>query len=523
VIAFCATGTKGKSLLYTRLLNAFTAQAIPGTEGAMDPFWSPDSKSIGFFSEGKLKRVELSGGQPQTVCEARANGGAWNQNGEIIFAQPNQESLSRISISGGLPVLVTTLAPGDVGHVSPQFLPDGQHFIYYAANFLPAQRGMYISSLSGDAPKQIVNSDYAGAYGGGYLLFSNNDALMGQPFDIKALKLTGKPFLIADQIKLDGFGAANYYSLSESGSLIFQGIKLTIPKLIWFDRSGKQLGAVGDPADYSSPSLSPDGKRLAIGIRDPQTKKRDIWLFDLLRGTKSRFTFDPADDLNPVWTPDASRILFTSDRKGQRDLFQKKVNTMEEEELLYSSPEIKNTEDLSPDGSTLVFNTSPGPKDTTKNDIWLFPLIGERRPSPFIKAQSNEFLLNISPDGKWLAYTSDESGTREVYVTTFPQPTGKWQVSAGSGQEPKWRRDGKELYFLASDKKLMAVDVNTNLGVIETGVPRVLFEAPFYLVSGKNRFVVTNDGQRFLTILQEADTAGSSLNVVVNWKAGIKR
>jgi eukaryotic-like serine/threonine-protein kinase len=308
-------------------------------------------------------------------------------------------------------------------------------------------------------------------------------------------------------------------SAAENGTLAFQSGGGQRPQLVWFDRSGKQFGMVGEPDGYSNPSLSPDDKRLAVGIRDPKTKTRDIWLFDLARGAKSRFTFDPADDLNPVWSKDGSRIFFTSDRKGHRDIFQKKVNAAEDEELIYTSPENKNVEALSPDGRLLIYNTNAG--NATRSDLWLLPLEGERIPKPFLKTQFNEDQAAISPDGRWVAYRSGESGRDEIYVMTFPQLSGKWQVSVDGGEAPKWRGDGKELFFTDADRKLMSAAVKTGSGAFETEAPKLLFEIKL-INDARNRFVVTGDGQRFLVITNLEDMR-APINVVVDWMAEIKR
>src|SRR5262249_32328938 len=402
----------------------------------------------------------------------------------------------------------------------PQFLPDGQHFLYYASSKQAGQSGLYVGSLSDKAVQQVLRTDYNAVYAAGYLLFVRNGTLMGQAFDTRALKLVGEPFLIAEQVRR--FFIIPHLSVAESGTLVFQSGGVQTPQLVWFDRSGKQLGMIGEPANYSNPSLAADDKRLAVSIRDSKITKRDIWLFDLARGAKQRFTFDPADDLNPVWSKDGSRIFFTSDRKGQRDIFTKKVNAAEEEELIYASSEIKNVCDLSPDGRLLLYNTNPtSSNNATKSDLWLLPLEGDRNPKPFLKTQFNEDQAVISPNGRWVAYRSDESGRDEIYVATFPQLSGRWQVSVDGGAEPQWRRDGKELFFTDAGRKLMAATVKTNSSAFETEAPKLLFETPLS-VSGRNSFVVTGDGQRFLVITRLEDTL-APINVALNWTAEVKK
>ncbi|HYW72230.1 MAG TPA: protein kinase [Pyrinomonadaceae bacterium] len=518
LLAFSAFDETGKMLLYLRPMNSFLAQSLPGTEGAVLPFWSPDSRSIAFFSAGKLKRVEVSGGAPQTLCEAsNAGGGSWNRAGDIIIAPINGGALYRVPATGGVPTALTTPEPSRYSHSLPQFLPDGEHFLYYAFGKQAGQSGVYAGSLSDKATHQVLSSIKGAVYAAGYLLYVKDGALMGQPFDTRALQLTGAPFLIAEQVKT--YNIIPHVSAADNGTLAFrEGAKK--PQLVWFDRNGKRLGTVGDAAEYSNPSLSADDGRLAVNIVDDKTNKRDIWLFDLARGARSRFTFDPADDLNPVWSKDGSRIFFTSDRKGPRDIFQKKVNAAEDEELIYASPDYKNVEDLSPDGRLLLYNTNAG-DNATKVDLWMLPLEGERNPKPLIKTQFNEAHAVISPDGRWVAYDSDESGRTEIYVATFPQLGGKWQVSVSGGVEPQWRRDGKELFFIDNNTDLMAAEVKTGSGAFQAGAPKLLFGTPLPGV-GRNRFVVTRDGQRFLVITWP-EIAPAPINVVVNWLAELKR
>ncbi|HEU4386297.1 MAG TPA: protein kinase [Blastocatellia bacterium] len=523
-LAFSATDATEKTLLYVRPLNSFTAQPLPGTEDAMLPFWSPDGRSVAFFSGGKLKRIEVSGGLPQTLCDASlAVGGSWSRVGEIVMAPAGNGVLYRVAATGGVPTALTTLdeSRGEVSHWLPQFLPDGDHFLFYAVGKQSGQSGVCVGSLSEKRTSLVLNTDRRALYTSGYLLFVKNGALMGQAFNPSNLELAGEPFLIMEQLKTTAY-VLPHLSVAENGTLAFQSGVMQPPQLVRFDRGGKQLGTVGESADYSNPSLAPNGERLAIGIRDPKTTKRDIWLFDLSRGVKSRFTFDTADDLNPVWSTDGSRIFFSSDRKGQRDIFEKKVNSAEEEQLIYSSPENKNVCDVSPDGRLLIYNTNPtSSNDTAKNDLWLLPLEGEQTPRPFLKTQFNEDQAAISPDGKRVAYRSDESGRDEIYVATFPQLINKWQVSVDGGAEPRWRRDGNELFFTDAGRKLMAAQVKSGTGAFVTAVPVLLFETQLLTVPARNRFVVTGDGQQFILVTRLE--APEPINVVLNWTAEIKK
>jgi eukaryotic-like serine/threonine-protein kinase len=414
-------------------------------------------------------------------------------------------------------------ARGEYGYGAPHFLPDGQQFIYFSFSDQPAHQGLFLRSLTGSTTKKLLASDSTAAYGAGHLFFARGEALMAQSFDSRALTLTGEPFQVVSHVKVSA--SVTYVSASDNGVLIYQGGSSPTQRVVHYDRSGKQLGTVGEPGQFSNPSLSPDGKRLAVGVRGGQQNLRDIWLYDLARETKSRFTFDPADDLNPVWTADGSRILFSSTRQVQRDIYVKKVDSAVAEELVLTSATLpKNVNDVSPDGNWLIFDIGAlaMANSPTKNDLWLLPLTGERRPTPLLQTQFNEQSANISPDGRWVAYTSDESRRGEVYVQAFPQPDGSWQISVGGGVDAQWRGDGKELFYISPEGKLMAVAVKAGAGSFAAGIPKALFAARFSS-GGRNRFVVTDDGQQFLIITRTEDANPAPINVVINWAAEVKR
>jgi Tol biopolymer transport system component len=289
-------------------------------------------------------------------------------------------------------------------------------------------------------------------------------------------------------------------------------------RLVWVDRTGKELGTVGEPGDYSNPALSPDERRLAVGRMDPRAR-RDIWVFDLIRGTSSRLTFDPADDMNPTWSPDGNWIAFTSDRKGQRNLYRKLASGTGEDEILWESEERKNVEDWSRDGRTILMNCTPPGK--TGPDVWALPLTGDRKPVPVLSGAYSEDQAQLSPDGRWLAYRSSESGRSQIYVQNFPPSGGKWQISTEGGNDPQWRRDGKELFYI-SGSKLMAVEIKAAGATVEAGLPKELFE----LRAGpilRNRYVPAANGQRFLVVGINEQTSSAPIHVVLNWQAGLRR
>jgi Tol biopolymer transport system component len=497
---------------------------LPGTERGRTPFWSPDSKYIGFFASGEVKRIDLSGGSPQTLCNAPGGwSGAWNRDGVILFGDTQRGGLYRLSGAWGEPKPLTELdrSRQEVYHWWPEFLPDGRHFLYYAISSRQGNAGIYIGSLDSKEKRQLLVSDSDARYSpAGYLLYVRGGTLMAQPFNAKRLEFTGDPVPVAEQVQgVPSWGFAAF-SLSQNGVLAYRTGSGGSTELIWFDRHGNRAGKVGPPAEYSNPSLSPDGSRLAVGRMDPQAKTRDLWVFDLKRGTSSRLTFDPADDFNPVWSHDGSRIFFTSNRKGQRDIFEKSANGIGAETLVFESKQNKSVVDLVADGRYLVYDTGVSGATT---ELWILPLFGERKPFPFVQSKVSATHAQFSPNGHFIAYDSNETGRPEVYVQTFPEQRGKWQISTDGGAEPAWRHDGKELFYI-TDMKLMAVEVKTDGHSFEATVPKPLFDRPFPLAAlGWNHYIVTPDGQRFLFNATAEEGESSMINVVVNWPAGLNK
>ncbi len=523
-IVFLTAPAIGSETLWLRELDSLSAQQLPGTEGGSFPFWSPDGRAIAFFAAGELKKLEVAGGTPQTLCKTQGGGGgAWNQNGEILFAG-GAGPIFRVSAAGGEPKPVTTLdeSRGETQHRWPSFLPDGRHFLYLARGQQQARNAVFVRSLDGSEPEQLVSADSPAVYATpGRLLYVREGALVSQPFDAANRSLASDALTIAERVA--GVApAGRAFSVSTSGVLAYRtGANLAQSELVWFDRTGRRLGTLGVPADYTNPALSPDGTRVAVGRRDPKSLARDIWLFELERGTTSRFTFDPADDLGPVFSPDGTRILFTSDRKGMRDIYWKAATGVGEDEPVLEGERSKNVNDCSPDGRFLVYDTggSVGARGAGGlTDLWLAPLTGDRKSVPLGVRPFTSSQAQISPAGRWIVYSSDESGVQEIYVQDFPSPKGKWKVSTGGGAEARWRRDGRELFYIA-EGRMMAVDVRVGGAAFQAGIPRVLFETnldPGTL--GRNRYVVSPDGQRFLMITSSGQTELGALTVVLNWR-----
>jgi len=519
--------------LFVRSLDAPTATEIP-VEGSspLFPFWSPDGRQIAFRSGATIEKVYLSGGPPFTICNCPGSGGGtWNRDG-VILSGNFGGALFRVSAAGGDPKPARPLAEGEKAQMWPQFLPDGKHYLYLSLSSHPDQQGIYIASLDSTDRKFVVATATNAAYvESGQLLFARGEVLMAQPFNLRNLTLGGEPRQVADHIELAGslvtgsetFGIASF-SASPNGVLVWrrnlQSTQFVQSQLQWLDRNGKKLSTVGEPANYTQPNLSPDDSKLAVAIRDPQTKTRDIWIFDLKRGSKTRLTFDPADDFNPVWSPDGARIAFTSNRAGQRDIYVKPADGSGQEELLLGEKGTdKHSEDWSRDGKFLLYNYT-SPRNT---NLYVLPLDGDRKPVPIVDINLHASEGQFSPNGRWVAYRLLDSGKQQVYVEGFgldpSQPRGKWQISTVGGELPRWSNDGKELYYHFGDS-FFAVDVKTDGKSFEFGSPKLLFEVPTVKSSanGGSPFVVTRDGQRFLVLEQIQSAASEPIEVVVNWR-----
>jgi len=537
-LAFSARLADGKTSLWVRRLDTLAARELPGSEGGAYPFWSPDSRSLGFFAEGKLKTLALSGGAPLSLCVASdPRGGAWSAAGVIVFSPNASDGLYRIPASGGVPVAVTKLdASGiEATHRWPQLLPDGRRFLYFQWSGQLENRGIYSGSVDGKDPqRQVLRTERLALYTTphnattAYLLFLRGRTLMRQPFDLARLELSGEPTPVGEQVWQHGslWGLAAF-SVSDHGVLAYRTGGLQTIQLAWFDREGQSLGPVGPSETISEPMLSPDEKRVVVTRSDPGSQAGAVWLLDLSRGgIFTRFTFEPSPHYSPVWSPDGSRIVFSSSRGRALDLYVKSSSGAGKEELLLTSAATKYPDDWSPDGRFILYEVAD-PK--TNFDVWALPLSGDRKPFPVVQGQFGELLSRFSPDGRWIAYCSDESAKHEVYVQPFAggpgagggAAGGKWQVSSHGGIEPNWRRDGKELFYLAPDGSLMAVEVKAG-ATFETTVPKALFRRPVADLGFERSYSVSRDGRRFLLPTYTEEAAAAPITVVVNWTAGTK-
>jgi serine/threonine protein kinase/dipeptidyl aminopeptidase/acylaminoacyl peptidase len=521
-IAFVAGSPDGKYLLWVHSLDTLNAQALTGTDHASAPFWSPDGTALGFFAGGKLKKIDVAGGPATTLCDAPDNrGGTWSRDGVIVFNPGNRTALQRVAASGGAPTAATVLGQGEVGHYRPFFLPDGTHFLYRASKGSETSGPIYLGSLDSPERKFLLDADASNAvYTQGHLVFLRETTLMAQPFDARRLTLAAGAFPIAESIQTQGnYPPSGVFSASENGVLTYQaGAATASSQLVWFDRVGKQIGVLGDAAPYGDLKLSPDGKQALDSIAGEAGKGRDIWLYDVARGLRTRFTFDAANNLESIWSPDGSRVVFDSDRKGHLDLYQKASSGAGPEEVLLQDNLDKYPESWSPDGRFILYSTFGAP---TGLRMFMLPLFGDRRPIPFQHTQFNETSGRFSPDGRWVAYQSNESGRLEIYVAPFPGPGGKWQISTAGGQYPQWRRDGNEIFYLAPGNALMVAEVNGKGSSVEVGAVKPLFQTR---ATGRNeRYAVSADGQRFLVNTAPEQSASAPITVVLNWTAGLKK
>jgi len=533
-LAFLAVDSSGRNnSLWIRYLHSLSAQKLAGTEGAYYPFWSPDNRFIGFFAEEKLKKIDVSGGPAVTICAARGGrGGSWNQDGVILFARGSLDVINKVSAVGGEPTAATKLdsAHHDFNHRWPWFLPDGKHFLYFARTGGIAgseDDAICLASLEGNVSKRLLRARSNVAYAGGYLIYLREERLIAQRFDTENLELAGEAIPLAEPVRYDNILRKGVFSVSQTGILIYQGGYLQYAsQLTWFDPTwhNKNLNAIGEFNRYVGYcQLSPDGKKIAASFVDSQSQNADIWIYESSRGLRTRLTFDPSYDSHPIWSPDGNRIAFTSSRTGHSALYQKSSSGAGEEERLFESSTSKTTSDWSSDGRYILYNTFGDPK--TKADLWILPLFGDSAGGmPFLQTEFNEWDGKFSPDGRWIAYPSDESGRYEIYVRPFspmgvgqPGRDGKWQVSTIGGILPEWRGDSKALFFISADNKLTVAEVNGAGENFEVGVVRPLFDVPGTFED------VSADGQRFLFTVPVKEQSPAPLTLVTNWDQEVKK
>jgi Tol biopolymer transport system component len=518
-IAFSAT-KDGKSQLWVRPLDSVTPQPLAGTDDASLPFWSPDGKWIGFFAKGKLNRIDANGGPVLALAEASlGRGGSWSSQGVIVFAPAANGVLRKVSAAGGAVSDAGKLSPGEPSQRWPWFLPDGRHFLFAAGLPGASLKAIRLGSLDSTESTKLLEADSDALYSAGYLLFLRADTLMAQPFDPTSLRLSGEALPMVEHVQNRQNNSLGAFSASVSGLLAYAAGSAQF-ELGWFDRKGNLIGSPGEPAQFNRLNLSPDRSRLAVSVTTGGNM--DIWLYDVARGLPRRFTFDPASDFEAVWSPDGRTIVFSSGRKGHFDLYRKSASGSVEEEPLYTDNLEKRPTSISPDGKSLLYFTVGDPK--TGNDLWILPdplgPPGTAKPYSLLQSQSNELNGMFSPDGHWIAYQSDETGRYEIYVAPFPGPGAKRQISTSGGLVPRWRADGKEIFYIGVDQKLMAADVMIKGGDIQIGEVRPLF-GPLPIGNGY-QYDVSADGQRILAVTLRQN-ASEPLSIIQNWPAGLKK
>jgi Tol biopolymer transport system component len=510
--------TEGRTQLFMRALDSSAARAMPGTVGAVNPFWSPDSRWIGFFAAGTLKRVEATGGSPQTICniqsDAQFSYGAWSREGVIVFSGSGT-GLLRVSATGGEPAPAVASSLHKL-ETWPHFLPDGRHFLYIDLA-QPGTPNVLLGSLDSREPIRLMRSDSRVVYAApGYLLFVREGTLQAQPFDAATLKVSGEPAVVAENLLyFQPVGFADF-SVSDTGILSYQGVT-SASTLVWHTRDGSEVGSVGPVAEYTLPfRLSPDGERIAVALGDHRTGTTDLWLFDLRRDTQSRFTSDPGVEWTPVWAPDGRQIAFVADRNAPPFLHVKRVGDAGGGEALLKPtwwPQVVWDWVLTSEGQFIIYDDGT---PATSNDLMVLPLSGDRKARPFLRTPFSETGARFSPDGKWVAYVSDDAGGSQVYVRPFERAGDTRQISTAGGSSPRWSRDGKELFYVAADDRLMAVAVNRT-SAFETGTPKALFT----INAQQNEYEVAPDGKRFL--VHKRGGPAAPVTVVVNWAAAVRR
>jgi Tol biopolymer transport system component len=530
-IVFCAHGPNSPKALWVRSLDSFFTQRLDGTEGAYFPFWSPDGKFIAFFANGRLNRISASGGPVTALTDSpNARGGAWGPGEVILFSPDIQSSILRVGANGGNAVPMTKLdTTKHSTHRWPTFLPDGKHFLYLASNHSggkPEENGIYFASLDGKENRLIVATDSAGEYASGYLLFHTGNSLMAQSFDPDSGKLSGDPLPLVGKIRQDTGVWRTLFTVSQNGLLAYEPgtSESKGTQLVWFDRTGKRLGQVGQTDAYMDPRLSPDGKRLTVSIGDPQ---REIWVFDLERGTKTRLTFQAQTArLQAAWSPDGKSIMYTSTVPGgKRELYIKPANGAGQETEFAGGDEASKMGyaygSWSPDGQYFVYLSQSGP---TGGAIYAKSVSGKGEQFLVVAPPSSQLNIGyyrISPNGHWVAYTSNETGRREIYIAPFPHGEGKWQISSVGADFAAWRGDSKEVFYGTDDDRLMSCTITEKGKDLEIGTPQTLIKNLSASAVGI-AFDVTADGKRFL-INMTTDEAPAPLQLVVDWTADLKK
>jgi Tol biopolymer transport system component len=518
-------GAGGK--LWVQSLEKGSAASLVGSDGGRSPFWSPDGRSIAFFSEGKLKTTDASGGPVQIICEApNSRGGAWGKGGVIVFTPDIQSPLMRVSASGGVPTPLTRLENRRIHttHRWPSFLPDGKSVLFIAANHADPrsdQNGIYVVSLDNGRSKRLLSSSDTAQYVSGWLLTVRDTTLSAYPFDAKRLEVTGPPVRVAGDVNFDLGVWRGTFSVSQNGVLAYQLARQGgRGRLTWFDRSGRRLEPVAETSEAYAPELSPDGKRASAVIGDPNN---DIWVYEIDRGVQTRLTTNIQAQIAPVWSPDGSLIAFVEGLRRGRDEFVLSTVAADgagKPREVYVSKDRMEISDWSRDGRYFLVDRG----NIGASEIWVFPVAEPAKAFPFVQASFLQRSGQFSPDGRWVAYISQQTGRSEVYVTSFPGGESRSQVSANGGRQPRWSPDGKEIYFVAGDDQLLAATVDGRGPRFEVKDVRPLFRVNMYTGPrvGMYGYDVSPDGKRFL-VNDAGEASVPRVALVTNWTAELQK
>jgi Tol biopolymer transport system component len=521
-LAFVASGPGARGQLWVQELASAAAQPLPGTTDATGPFWAPDNRSLAFYAQGKLKKVSLGGAAPQDLADVvvPVNSGAWGKDGTILFGglQGAVGGLFRISAEGGQPVPVTNVdaSRGEVAHVWPQFLPDGRRFIFYVRSAISENGGVYLGSIDSGGKTQILRSTANAAYASpGYLLFELSGNLMVQPFDANAGVLSGQASALGDRVS--SLPAPGYLgvSIGADGTMAYWNGQPPTTELQWFERNGRPLGQLSPRKAYQSPALSPDARKVLVG--EQVGSNRELSNIDVSSGVTTRVTLPGVGAAMAgfgIWSPDGKDLVYSTIDAAGLHIQQRAASGIGQQTELLGPPALF-PEDWSRDGRWLLYSVIPG---KTASDIWAFN-VAERKPRPIVEEPATQVQARLSPDSRWLAYTSDESGDWEVYVQPFPDGQGKWQVSTGGGSQPLWRGDSKELFYIAADNRLVAVPI-AGTQTFEVGVSQPLFATriPPVLAPWRTNYAVSSDGQRFLVNSVVPEATPNVITIAVNWQ-----
>ncbi len=521
-LAYVAAVAGGRTHIWVRPLDSLAAQPLAGTDEASYPFWSPDSRYIGFFAEGKLKKIDASGGPAQTICDApEGRGGTWGRDGTIVFAPGVFTGIFQVASIGGTPVQLTSPPSQGDSDRFPSFLPDGEHVLYLSLAGSGKKDRLCVVSLDTKEVKTVAEIHSNAVYdSSGYLLYDRDGNLVAQKFDTSKFSLSGDSFPIVEQVESDNEKGNAFFSLSSEGMVVYQsGESGGKAQLTWFGRDAKPLGTVGEPADIADPVVSPDGKKVVAQVKGGNGKS-GLWIFDVARGISSRFTFADSSDDFPIWSPDGKEIAYTGDRAGRLEIYTKSASGVESEKPLITGEGESMATDWSRDGRYLAYQTQS--RTTQKFDIWIQPMTGDRKPFAFIATEAEEANGRFSPDGRWFAYVSDESGRPEIYVVPFPGRGGKWQVSSSGGISPSWAANGSELDYFTPDRKWMAVEVNGKGNDFSIGAAKTLFDGKPIPGPVQAGAFITPDGKRLLMPVQK-ENASVPFTLVTNWRAELKK